>query len=347
MLQGVKGVKYGLTVPDSKKKKKPALGKPAACSAFGDDGSDEDQHEAVPQQLARHAASKKSDSKVKGVHAAALAEDPSVFDYDGVYDSMQETKAAPVAAARAQRSSKYIENLLDKAKERQREQDIIYERRQVKEREVEDHLFGDKEKFVTAAYKKKLQEQKLWEAQQKLKDDEDEANAAEKKGDMSNFYGNLMTKNVAFGGTSKPAKTIKAEAGTASSLAAAAASDPAAAATEAAAAPVRSADGITQSAAEQDKPSAASQQSDAEAGGLKEGRREIASARAVEGAASARHQPSSTAAGSVPVDAEVAPAAEAPAKLSVAKHTDADAAAAARERYLARKRKASSDPSAT
>lgn len=33
------------------------------------------------------------------------------------------------------------------------------------------------------------------------RDDEDEANAAEKKGDMSNFYGNLMTKNVAFGGT--------------------------------------------------------------------------------------------------------------------------------------------------
>ncbi len=41
--------------------------------------------------------------------------------------------------------------------------------RQVKERQVEDHLFGDKEKFVTAAYKKKLQEQQLWEAQQKVK----------------------------------------------------------------------------------------------------------------------------------------------------------------------------------
>ena len=34
-----------------------------------------------------------------------------------------------VRAARAQRSSKYIEGLLDKAKERQREQDIVYERR--------------------------------------------------------------------------------------------------------------------------------------------------------------------------------------------------------------------------
>ena len=41
--------------------------------------------------------------------------------------------------------------------------------RQVKEREVEDHMFGDKEKFVTAAYKKKLQERQLWEAEQKLK----------------------------------------------------------------------------------------------------------------------------------------------------------------------------------
>ena len=41
--------------------------------------------------------------------------------------------------------------------------------RQVKERQVEDHLFGDKEKFVTAAYKKELQERQLWEARQKIK----------------------------------------------------------------------------------------------------------------------------------------------------------------------------------
>jgi len=127
----------------------------------------------------------------------------------------------------------------------------------VKERQAEDHLFGDKEKFVTAAYKKKLQQQQLWQAQQKIKcaenrrictallhvcrnhlcpcllamcccnrcasvsvhddactaahslllsvhavhrrDERDAANAAEKVGDMSGFYGNLMTRNVAFG----------------------------------------------------------------------------------------------------------------------------------------------------
>jgi Coiled-coil domain-containing protein 55 (DUF2040) len=38
-----------------------------------------------------------------------------------------------------------------------------------KEQAAEDHLFGDKEKFVTAAYKRKLEEQQKWLADQKLK----------------------------------------------------------------------------------------------------------------------------------------------------------------------------------
>ena len=33
---------------------------------------------------------------------------------------------------------------------------------QLKEQKKEDHLYGDKEKFVTAAYKRKMQEDKLW-----------------------------------------------------------------------------------------------------------------------------------------------------------------------------------------
>jgi coiled-coil domain-containing protein 55 len=34
--------------------------------------------------------------QVAEVHAAALEQDASVFDYDGVFDSMQEAKVAPV-----------------------------------------------------------------------------------------------------------------------------------------------------------------------------------------------------------------------------------------------------------
>lgn len=62
MIQGMKGVKYGLTVPASKKKAAPPAKPVNALAAFGDDSDGE--HEAVPQQLARQAASKKSNNKV-------------------------------------------------------------------------------------------------------------------------------------------------------------------------------------------------------------------------------------------------------------------------------------------
>lgn len=57
---------------------------------------------------------------------------------------------------------KYIQTLMKKAEERQREQEIIYERKLAKERSKEDHLYADKEKYVTSAYKKKLAEQAKW-----------------------------------------------------------------------------------------------------------------------------------------------------------------------------------------
>ncbi len=48
-------------------------------------------------------------------------------------------------------------------------QESRFERRLLKERTQEDALYEDKEKFVTAAYKKKLEEDKKWIEQQKLK----------------------------------------------------------------------------------------------------------------------------------------------------------------------------------
>ena len=65
--------------------------------------------------------------QVAQLHAAALAEDASVFAYDEVYDSLKESEK-PKREEKKERKSKYIEGLLDKAKERNKEQDIIYER---------------------------------------------------------------------------------------------------------------------------------------------------------------------------------------------------------------------------
>ena len=67
--------------------------------------------------------------QVAELQAAALAEDPSIFDYDSHFDSMQSQREGPAAVQKQARKSQYIESLLDKAKERQKEQDIVYERK--------------------------------------------------------------------------------------------------------------------------------------------------------------------------------------------------------------------------
>lgn len=60
--------------------------------------------------------------------------------------------------------------------------------RLAKERSAEDHLFGDKEKFVTSAYKKKLEEDKKWLAEEKVREAQEQRNDVVKKGHMGDFY---------------------------------------------------------------------------------------------------------------------------------------------------------------
>lgn len=46
------------------------------------------------------------------IHAAALAEDPSIFDYDAHYDDIQASRAEPKRQEKVARHSKYIASLL-------------------------------------------------------------------------------------------------------------------------------------------------------------------------------------------------------------------------------------------
>jgi hypothetical protein len=66
------------------------------------------------------------------LYAQALAEDPNAFDYDGVYDSMQQQKAAPRHQERVDRRPKYIAALVEQAQVRKKEQDIAFERKLVR-----------------------------------------------------------------------------------------------------------------------------------------------------------------------------------------------------------------------
>jgi coiled-coil domain-containing protein 55 len=120
-----------------------------------------------------------------------------VFDYDGHFDGFQDARKQKIARAdeeRTERKSRYIQSLIEKQKEREREDAIVYERRLLKERQKEDHLYGDKEKFVTAAYKKKLEEDAKWLAQEKIDDAREAADDVSKKTDLSGFYFNLMSR---------------------------------------------------------------------------------------------------------------------------------------------------------
>ena len=57
---------------------------------------------------------------------------------------------------------RYIQLLKEKTKEREKYREVVYERKIAKERSQDDHLYADKDKFVASAYKKKLEEQKIW-----------------------------------------------------------------------------------------------------------------------------------------------------------------------------------------
>ncbi|KAA8549934.1 hypothetical protein F0562_001618 [Nyssa sinensis] len=187
--------KYGLQlrVQPSQQKKQPT--RPPLPTPIGFQDEDEDD---VEREISRQASKNKALKDIEEQHKKALEEDPSVFDYDGVYDKMKQKAVRPLAQDRQERKPKYIQTLIDKAKQREREHEIIYERKIAKERTKDDHLFADKDKFVTSAYKKKLAEQAKWLEEERLRQLREEKEDVTKKKDISDFYFNL-SKNVAFG----------------------------------------------------------------------------------------------------------------------------------------------------
>ena len=95
---------------------------------------------------------------------------------------------------------------METAKKRQRERETVMERKIAKEQAVEDAQedFAGKEKFVTKAYRRKLEERQQWQAEEDAKDKEESANDVTQKttagAAMASFYGNFAN-NVAVGGS--------------------------------------------------------------------------------------------------------------------------------------------------
>jgi coiled-coil domain-containing protein 55 len=166
---------------------------------------------AVNRELAVEQAALRKRAQEQILNATKkMTGDSSVNDYDGVYDSLHPDKNKETSSALSQsqpmkRKSRYISDLLKASEKRKKERDFVHERKVAKEiaaEEEEDSDLHGKEKFVTAAYKRKLEEQKLWKSAEEVQEREEEKQDVTKKtgeAAMAGFYGNL-NKNVSMGG---------------------------------------------------------------------------------------------------------------------------------------------------
>ena len=193
------GLKYGLNVSSKGKRSDSNILK-GKLDAFGGSDSDEESNgnqgltekQIMGKMLMREASSAKSAKRAKLQHDQALREDSSVFDYDGVYEEAKTVCGGGTSGIKKNRNErpKYIDGLLQKAKERNEERERLYEVKIQKEREREGDEFDDKERFVTGAYKKKMEEMKEREREKKLKEAMESDPSA--RSDMSAFYRNML-----------------------------------------------------------------------------------------------------------------------------------------------------------
>lgn len=122
-------------------------------------------------------------------HADTAEElDPSIYDYDAVYESLKPKKK--VVPEDEERKPKYMSNLLAAAAVRKRDATIAEEKKLARDREAEGDEFADKEKFVTSAYKKQQEENRRLEAEEKLKEEQEQKK--NKGAGMTNFYKNIL-----------------------------------------------------------------------------------------------------------------------------------------------------------
>ena len=126
-------------------------------------------------------------------HQQAAEElDPSIYDYDGVYDSLkpQDKTLAAAASEDVDRRPKYMKSLMESAAVRRRDALIAEEKKIAREREAEGDAYADKERFVTEAYKRQQEEnRRIEEEERRREEDEARKNAG---GGMTAFYKDLL-----------------------------------------------------------------------------------------------------------------------------------------------------------
>jgi len=211
--------KYGLIIPGKRNFKSAFLSstvretKPKIFTENSSDDNLEEEEEEADTGLdwrSRTVAktTEKSVQRNQARQAAlkALEEDPTIFQYDELYDEMQQKKEEKKPAP-TDKKPKYIDQLLRSAEQRKLETERRTERKIQKERENEGDEFRDKESFITPAYQAKLEERKQQEAEELLKEQMEAALDVTKQRDLGGFYRHMYNQTFA----EKDDKDVKKE----------------------------------------------------------------------------------------------------------------------------------------
>ncbi|MCJ1467109.1 hypothetical protein MMC07_005731 [Pseudocyphellaria aurata] len=122
--------------------------------------------------------------------------DPSIYDYDSIYDSLHAKPSSTSSApADAEKRPKYMSSLMNAAEVRKRDQLRAKEKMLAKEREAEGDEFADKEKFVTSAYKRQQEEMRRLEAEEAIREKEAEERKRREGGGLKGLYKNMLEKD--------------------------------------------------------------------------------------------------------------------------------------------------------
>jgi len=189
------GKQYGLIL--KKKDSKPALQK-SKLSFFDDDNSDEDTKTAIEKDLLKVSAKKKINKQTQLDVQRALEQDPTVYEYDELYDDMKAEKEDQKKEKKdpKNRKSKYMDGIMKTFQKRELLHARREERKAHKERAEEKDEFADKEQFITNAYREKLKEMKAAEEEEARMDKIEEIMDVTKQKDMSGFYKHFLNRQV-------------------------------------------------------------------------------------------------------------------------------------------------------
>lgn len=193
------GAKAGLVAHASLKR--PAL------AAFGDDAVEDDEEEEQGQGQHKRPEKRTGIARTNELLMSKSSESvlTEEYDFDGEYDSFKAPSQAKASSLSSSQSSaaartQYIGGMLATAKVREKEKERIFERKLLKERKAEDELYPDQPKFITSAYKESLKEKEKWDQEDRRTEELDKRHDVREQG-MQGFYQNLLTKNIAVGGS--------------------------------------------------------------------------------------------------------------------------------------------------